>query len=78
MPSYYYNKPTQVKYYNWLKEEWRFGIAYMGEIIDSEDGMTYDLCKILTFGSDNNIAAPIIDLPWIDITNGIKGDYNNE
>ena len=64
----FYEVPTQVKFIESAdvvdEPYWNSGIAYQDYVICGECGGIVDLEDI----------AEIIELPWVDITDGIIGD----
>lgn len=74
MPKTYYELPTQVKFYDADSEEWFGGIAYQEYIICGCCGHFFEIESVLDKGAKENIAVPIIELPWIDISEEIKGE----
>lgn len=74
MPETYYKIPTQVKFWDALSKKWLGGIAYQDYIILGCCGSFADIQEVLDEGAEDNIAVPIIELPWIDISDEIKGE----
>ena len=58
MPRTYYETPTQVKFYDSIADELCF----------------VDIQGVLNDGAEDGIAVPILELPWVDISDEIKGE----
>lgn len=74
MPKTYYKTPTQVKFYDNFTKKWLGGIAYLHDIICGCCGDFIDIQEVLNDGAEDGIAVPILELPWVDISDEIKGE----
>lgn len=72
MPKMFYEKPTQVKFWDNDMEEWIGGIAFNDVIICGCCGALFEIKEILSEAPDT-VAVPIIDLPWVAIDEEILG-----
>ena len=69
----YFNKPTQVVYYDVNGDYWKSGIAWGGEIICACCGGVIEIAKIYEF-APAEMAQPIFAYKhWCDITEDIIG-----
>ena len=69
----YFNKPTQVVFYDADGDSWKSGIAYCGEIICACCGRVIKIDEIYNF-APAEIAQPIFPYNnWCDITDDIIG-----
>ena len=72
----YYDKPTQVKFYDPAINEYCAGIAFCGEIICLCCGAVFDLNEHERIVKEDfpEIKVPIIvDLPWISLNEECLG-----
>ena len=69
----YFDKPTQVVFYDVDGDNWKSGIAYCGEIICACCGGVIEIDEIYEF-APAEIAKPIFPYhSWCDITDDIIG-----
>ena len=73
MPKTYYNDPTQVKFWDADGYHWIGGVAYHDIIICGCCGCVFEITEILEEAPED-IAVPILELPWIDISEEIKAE----
>ena len=65
----FFERPTQVKFWDADNERWVGGIGYRGEVICGCCGGIFEVSDLL----ENNPNG-IVRLPWIDINEEIRGD----
>jgi hypothetical protein len=70
----YYDKPTQVKFYDPENDDYRAGIAFCGEIICLCCGAFFSIDEfVLDIQENYPMVEPIIELPWISLNEECLG-----
>lgn len=72
MIKVYYDKPTQVKFYDYEEEKYHYGIAYHDEITCACCGGMFEIEELL-LNSPFSYKETIKDLPWVSFE-GIIGE----
>ena len=71
----YFDKPTQVSFYESADRSWHGGIAYRDEVICGCCGNVLKIKEIEQFAKNDYIEPGIQELPpWIPIDKEILGD----
>ena len=69
-----FERPTQVKFYDYEENTWQYGIAYHDEIICGECGGVFEIAEVIEF-APRFVQNPIhVYESWINITEEIHGD----
>lgn len=65
----FFERPTQVKFWDADNEKWVGGIGYRDEVICGCCGGIFEVNELLEDNHDG-----IIRLPWVDINEEIRGE----
>ena len=74
----FYERPTQVKFWDYDNHEWCYGIAYGEEIICAECGGIFEIDEVIEYGKEE-VTTPIHEYDtWIDLSSEIYGGEEPE
>lgn len=74
----WFDVPTQVSFYELEQDRWIGGIGYHDEIICAECGAIIELEEMYDLEVLDVQPNPVRVLTWVDISDEIKGDFDEE